>query len=251
MNVNQLFKKIKLFLQLPSNNQYLFILSPPYSGSTLLYKLIGTSPHVSKFTFEGQFLVGVKSFFRKDPWNKNLKIPWNLVKLLWLIKWDLNKKFLAEKSPPHILRGKTIEKKFQPAHFITLIRNPYAFIEGMKRRQNLSIQKATAFWIKCAYFQRYNLENLTSNVFLSYEELVENPEEAKNKILKYLPGLETMNIEEDFNLKSIEGRKASSIKNLNSTKINELSSEELRTINKHLKEEEALLRYFNYELIEK
>ena len=55
--------------------KFLFILSPPYCGSTLLNQLLSTSKNVScnnnLGTREGQLLPGVREFmFQKDRWNK-------------------------------------------------------------------------------------------------------------------------------------------------------------------------------------
>ena len=66
---------IRLFSYLFSKNikhQFLFILSPPYAGSTMLNQLISSSNNVScnnnLGTREGQLLPQVRNFmFRKDP----------------------------------------------------------------------------------------------------------------------------------------------------------------------------------------
>jgi hypothetical protein len=84
-------------------NSYLFILSPPYCGSTVLWRLLGTSPHVSSFPVEGQYIDSVESILRRDPWNVQVEIPWDAVKSKWEIEWDLGKPILLEKSPPPTL----------------------------------------------------------------------------------------------------------------------------------------------------
>jgi hypothetical protein len=45
-------------------NKYLFVLSPPYSGSTVLWGLLATSPETSTHPSEGQMLDGVKHIIR-------------------------------------------------------------------------------------------------------------------------------------------------------------------------------------------
>lgn len=139
--------------------KYLFVLSPPFSGSTLMQKLLATSKNVSSFRGEGQFVESVKDIMRSDPWDVNKKMPWDFIKKEWHKKWDLNKSILVEKSPPNILRGIEIEKVFKPLYCIAIIRNPYAFCESIVRRRKSEIKDGAEFWIKCAKHQIYNIKN--------------------------------------------------------------------------------------------
>ena len=59
---------------------YLFVLCPPLSGSTLLWKLLQTSPSVTAHPKEGQFLEGVVEIMRKGAWNPEQKFPWKKIK---------------------------------------------------------------------------------------------------------------------------------------------------------------------------
>ena len=61
-------------------NSYLFILCPPYSGSTLLWKIIATSGAVSTLPGEGQFLPEVSGIMRKKPWDVEEQYPWEEIK---------------------------------------------------------------------------------------------------------------------------------------------------------------------------
>jgi hypothetical protein len=48
---------------------HLFVLCPPYSGSTVLWKLLATSPNVSALPVEGQFLESTQGVMKNvfDP----------------------------------------------------------------------------------------------------------------------------------------------------------------------------------------
>ena len=59
---------------------YLFILSLPYCGSTILWRLIGTSPHASLLPKEGQMLAEVSHVMRSDPWNPACTLPWEEIR---------------------------------------------------------------------------------------------------------------------------------------------------------------------------
>ena len=53
---------------------YLFILCPPYSGSTLLWRLVATSSNVSVLPAEGQFLPEVKDEMRAAAWEPDVDV---------------------------------------------------------------------------------------------------------------------------------------------------------------------------------
>lgn len=244
------FHKLRLLLQKPRDNTYLFILSPPFSGSTMLYQILSTSPYVTKFSSEGQFIGPIKSIMRERPWDENKKMPWEKIKKAWHKKWDLRKPFLAEKSPPNLLRAKVIEEQFQPSYFIILMRNPYAFCEGFTRRKGESYEEAAKFWIKCALFQKKNINELSSHLFISYEELVEYPNDVKQNILAYLPGLYDISVDQPFKAKTIEGTISTNIKNYNEKKIRKLPKNAIQTINQTLLSYKDLVNDFNYNLIQ-
>ena len=55
---------------------YVFVLCPPYCGSTVLWKLIATSDRVSALPDEGQFLPEVKDTMRDGEWDASRHMPW-------------------------------------------------------------------------------------------------------------------------------------------------------------------------------
>ena len=82
-------------------HQFLFILSPPYTGSTMLNQLISSSDNVScnnnLGTREGQLLPGVRHFmFQNDRWNENVQYPWDKIKKICMRYWDYYKTILPE-----------------------------------------------------------------------------------------------------------------------------------------------------------
>jgi hypothetical protein len=56
-------------------SSYLFVLCPPYSGSTLLWKLLSTSANVSSLPQEAQFLPELKDIMRDSPWKADRALP--------------------------------------------------------------------------------------------------------------------------------------------------------------------------------
>jgi hypothetical protein len=228
-------------------DSYIFILCPNYSGSTLLWKLIASSPAVSSLPAEGQFLPEVSSIMRREPWNADYEMPWEQIKTVWESYWDRSKPYLIEKSPPHLIRTKAILGHFSPVAFVIMVRNPYAHIEGLLRRNKYSPRDAAEFSIRCLKQQAENVEILENAICLTYEELAGNPKEASEKIQAFLPGLGTLGHDQKFFIHSIDGRQARGIVNFNQKKINNLRFSELAAINEVFSENRDILEHWGYE----
>lgn len=134
---------------------FIFVLCPPYQGSTIITALIGSSSNVSSFmhcntpTGESQwFFREIDNNYIKNRWHPDYKINMNLVHEVFKNYLDDNKQIWLEKSPPIICRAKKYEdyfSKFGDVHFIISIRNPYA--------TNCSAEQ----WIEHAKYQKWNI----------------------------------------------------------------------------------------------
>ena len=106
---------IKNLFYLNRKHQHLFILSPPFCGSTLLNEIISSSKNVSCNNNiglrEGQHLPIAKDIlFTKDRWDSKKQVNWKLIHNIWNKYWDRSKDIFLEKSPPNICRAIQIEK---------------------------------------------------------------------------------------------------------------------------------------------
>jgi hypothetical protein len=252
------FTRCKLFIPNLINknkpHKYLFILSPPFCGSTLLNQLISTSQNISCNnnigTREGQTLPEVRSImFESNRWDKNLSLPLEKIKTIWHKYWDLSKPILLEKSTPNIMRVNDIKKCFNPISFICMVRNPYAQCEGIIRRNGKSAEFAAKFALNCLQYQKVNIENEKNLLFFTYEDLCENKSQVVNKIISFMPDLKDVKSEKKFKAHNFKTNDKMEITNLNHEKIAKLTTEQLNEINYHFKEEEELLKYFNYTII--
>ena len=234
-------------------NKYLFILSPPYCGSTLLNELISTSKSVSvnnKYgSREGQTLPTVRDImYTSDRWDNDYDFDWEIIKQEWLKYWDTTQPILLEKSPANITRAESIQNAFHPSYYIIFYRNPYAHCESLIRRNQSNITAAANFAIHCLQYQKNNISILNHSLDLSYELLTENTSKAVEKISSLLPQLQDIQYDMDFNAHNFL-KKKSGIRNLNSIKINKLSSDEIDKINVVFNKHRELLNYFNYDLL--
>lgn len=232
------------------DHKFLFILGHPASGSTLLNLLLGTSELCSTFNLEGQFIRSVRSqLFTKDRWNPEKYIDWSFVKKNWMLKWDLMKPILVEKSPPNLVRALQIQKEFQNAYFIILVRNPYAYIEGARRRRNknVPVDILAKRWVFFALKQMNNLKVLKRSILLRYEDLTDNKDMVTSKLEELLG--QTINI--DYNRTYSVFEKKSNIYNKNNEQIRQIDDSDLRIINSVLLKYKGVLKYYGYEIVKR
>ena len=257
-NIYYIYTRYKLiipnFINKDKKHQYLFILSPPFCGSTLLNQLISSSANVScnnnLNTREGQTLPRVRKFmFQNNRWENNTILPWKQIKTVWHKYWDLSKPILLDKSIPNIMRTKDIKEVFNPISYICMVRNPYAQCEGIIRRNGKSAEFAAKFALKCLQYQKSNIESEKNLLFFTYEELCENKSQVVNNIISFMPNLKDIKSEQKFKAHNFKTKEKMEIINLNSQKISKLTKEQLNEINSHFKKEEELLNYFNYTII--
>ena len=230
-------------------SQYLFVLCPPYCGSTLLWKLLATSERVSALPQEGQFLPEVEPIMRERPWDRDLQLPWGDIKATWERYWDASKPVLLEKSPPNIVRATTIAEHFVPAQFIIMVRNPYAHAEGLIRRNEWPLRRAANFALMCLRTQAENAAKLNDTLVFTYEDLVSNPPAACAQLAAFQPALDDMDPEASFEVHSVDGTLDRQITDLNAKKIEALSPEQLAELNSYFEPNKDTLAHWGYEII--
>lgn len=229
---------------------YLFVLCPPYSGSTLLWKLLDTSNNVSALPAEGQFLPELKDIMREKPWDAERALPWPQIKDVWESYWDHSKPVLLEKSPPNLLRATELVQHFKPAKFIVMVRNPYAHAEGLIRRNGWPLHRAANFSCMCLRTQLQNTRDLDDVLVLTYEALVRDPHAACRDIADFIPALDDINPAASFEVHSVDGTMTRQITDLNAKKIASLPAETIHSCNKIFRENEETLAAWGYDLID-
>ncbi len=229
---------------------YLFLLCPPYTGSTVLWKLIATSDSVSTLPKEGQMLPEVKDEMREEPWNPENRFPWEKIKKVWHQYWDDEKPILVEKSPALIVRADKLTEYFDPVHFIVMVRDPYAHAEGLMRRNGWSPSRSAQFALKCLRIQRRNAEKLATVVF-TYEQFCEKTNDVVRRIEDEIPSLSNIDYDLHFESHSIDGIGKRPITNYNSKKLSNLKPSELKEINRNFRKGKKILQYWGYDLREK
>jgi hypothetical protein len=231
--------------------KYLFLLCSHNSGSTLLWRILQTSPFVSALPKEGQALEQVREIMMPNRWNEDKQIDWPQVRQTWERIWDMSKPVLLEKSPPHLIRARQLAAHFPNAHFIVTVRNPYAYCEGTRRRwtPEKSYAQIAETWVRHGRHQMANIGNLPRVAALSYEDLVTDQPGARRRLLDFLPDLRWIAVGDSFRVHSIYGDEDLPVVNLNDTQIARLTGQNIDEINAVLYDAPDVMGFFHYEYL--
>ena len=258
--------------------KFLFIICMNNSGSTLLERVMSECRNAVGFPapggpdqqVNGQ---GFVSDFMPIPgkmtprcrriWSEQAAIlanelhyQWPAIKNRWRAEWAKNPKFATanprvflEKSPPNIFRASMLQKHFAESSFILMQRNPYAVAEGIRRRAKLALERCIQHWIRCARQQMRNEKTLRRAIKLNYEELSEKPEACRQRVVQFMPELSDLDVSQDVEVHSLDGRVRQPIVNYNNKQIALLSADDLAEINRHLEQIPDIMAHFGYEYI--
>jgi hypothetical protein len=203
--------------------KYLFILSAPYSGSTVLWRLLQTSRQVAALPDEGQKLPELEAMMRKEPWDPERQFDWALIRSVWERYWDLSRPVLLEKSPPHLCRAETLAREFEPAWFILLLRNPLAVCEALHRRNGLGYTEAAERWLSWLRLLTHCRARLARQTLVHYEAMTEAPGEVFRHLADWLPELSDVDPTAAVRAHSVEGVLERPLVNLNTLKLDRVA----------------------------
>ena len=241
---------------------FLFIITPPNSGSTALSELINSSHRtmVLQERGEGQWLI--PGLCDNDRWDENKEIDYQSIKAVWLNKYqkskvlDPNIDVVIEKSPPNMMRAKELITQFDHYSVIANNRNPYANCASMLYRHhdadslNTDQRKEILGKLINGWIERSTkIQEVVTSLdvpLLTYEEFCKQP----SLILKIVNLPEE--IESTINLNAVvkvKDYKVQPIIDQNEKQISQLKEQEIEYMSRCLLEQKALLNFFGYELI--
>ena len=94
-----------------------------------------------------------------------------------------------------------------------------------------------------------NQENEKNILLISYEDLCDHKEFSVQRIQEFVPEIGDLKSDLEFSAHNFKTKGKMKVQNLNTEKINKLSSEDIKIINSYFKKEESLLKYFGYSII--
>jgi hypothetical protein len=241
---------------------FLFIITPPYSGSTALCQLLNTSERSMLLDprGEGQWLIPGLS--KTDRWDSSKKVDYNSVRAVWLEKYQQTLRsnpaidVVIEKSPPNMVRMEALSSLFDSCSFLANNRNPYANCASILYRHhdadNMEANMRLEFLGKQAHdwlMRSATIRDLISRLdvpLITYEKFCENPA-AVLPLLRTPPGVaETINPEAEVQVKDYPSL---TISDQNARQTAKLSSFEINHLTRIFTEQADLLAYFGYQTL--
>lgn len=176
--INQLFNN-KLTIQ-----KYLFILTPANCGSSMVSSLIDSSKNTSfggNIKFEGLLEIKPRPFISlpENWYNDDFKPDYSEI---LKIKWE-DKLIKCDKYPPYMTRANDIEKYFSnigEVYFICSEMHPYSCYHQIPYDKRIKVLI-------------HNLKTLKNVHLLRYEDLINDFENEKKKLIEFLPELYDLN----------------------------------------------------------
>lgn len=239
--------------------RFLFIITPPFSGSTALSQILNTAPGsmVLDDNGEGQWLV--PALMEDDRWDPNKVIDWESVRAVWMERIGFvqslvkNVKLVIEKSPPNTVRMDQLANVFPNHAMIGFNRNPYANCASILYRNHAPQEKAederarilatlAEDWVFRSTYVKKWVEQF-SLLLVTYESFCAAPDEQVAKIQAAIPGLEGINSRAEVKVKDYAPQ---GIVDQNPRQISKLSQAERHAISNVLMENAELVSYFGY-----
>ena len=246
----------------PSPRAWVFVVGCYNSGTTLLSDLLGRHPKISVLPQEGQFLTDE---FKSD-YEFGLPRMWTMredqfriteadrgpdplrLKKEWGMRLDLSRPVLLEKSPPNAARTRWLQKHFENAHFVAIVRNGYAVAEGIHRkgqpqhRHGWPIEACARQWVRSNEMLLEDAPFLRHLMWVRYEDLTERPSEELARIIQFLK-LDPGELAYDPGEQLSVHERNEPLGNLNEQSIARLSSADIATITSVA---ENMLAHFDY-----
>jgi len=190
------------------NKIFIFISGLHRSGTSLFYKILDTQENFSALTNtneiedEGQFVqsvylpaynyggVGRFGFNKESQLNETsiLINDKNRNKLFkeWSKYWNMEKKYLVEKSPPNILKSRFLQEMFPNSYFINITRHPIATSLATQKWSKTSLESLIDHWIVCHKIYNNDQKKLKRSINFRYEDLINNTDETLKLISEFL-----------------------------------------------------------------
>ncbi len=242
---------------------FLFIITPPYSGSTALAKVLDTSPRTMTLRKNGEGSKLVPGLSQKDRWNPDKKVDYASVKAVWLNRFQEVKRLyphidvVIEKSPPNMMRIEKLSSQFSEYSFIANNRDPYANCSSIlyrnwyakyfnsKKRKRL-LEEYAKDWMMRSYKIRELV--IEKNIpLITYEHFCHDPS-AILGVLRLPEGVaETMDLKAKVKVKDYEPQP---ITNQNDRQIKNLTDDEIECIGSILKSDNDLMKFFDYQVMQ-
>lgn len=235
--------------------KWVFVIGCYNSGTTLLSTILSQHPEIASLPTEGAFLTDgmttPESCGWVRMWHKCLaQIEQDehtaaaiatRIKRNWGFWYDGSKPVFLEKSISNAARIKFLEKHFQPAYFIYIVRNGYAVAEGIRRKSDLKkwatpvageqypLELCAEQWSESDRYVSANAANFQHFLTIKYEDLAENTDAVLAEVCQFIgiPSEPLLDIGQQT--LDVTGYN-STVKNMNASSLKRLTAEDVQTI---------------------
>jgi hypothetical protein len=240
----------------------IFLLNPPFTGSTAMADLLLKSPVTWSpwGNGEGQWVEEVTEEMRRDPWNPEVDFDWGRIRAAWMKRKPAGKSIMIEKSPPNILRVGSIIETFADSIFVISNRDPYAWLGGVihheKYRQEISnlhrrreiITDEISQWVFRSRVLIEDIERVRGrSVITRYQDFCASPQLFLHNLYNYCGDLQ-IDVRSQVRVKSYPVQR---LVNMNDRQISRLTSGDLATANAILHDAKPVVEFFGYHLIDR
>lgn len=245
----------------PLEPHFIFMLTPPYSGSTAIAKFLDTSEYIGLLQekAEGQWLLPEIS--GKGRWNANLEVDYSKIKKRWLNRYKKIKStspkvsYIVEKSPPNMVRQLELAQQFKHYSFIANNRHPYGYCVSSlyhhndadnldsKQRTEKLLNHAKVWVERSKMIRDFAIQHQVPLV--TYEDFCDDPFLIVEKLQLPKKVVRSINAEQKLCVKDYKPQK---IVNQNDRQIAKLSESEISQLRNFLGKESNLLEWFGYQI---
>jgi hypothetical protein len=228
----------------PRPEKWVFVVGCYNSGTTLLHDLLAAQPLIGSMPDEGQFFqdqlplprdFGLRRLWALRPELFRLdeaggrEIDVARLKRQWGAHFnDPTRPVLLEKSTPNAARTRWLERRFEPASFIGIVRDGRAVAEGIRRATGCEIGEAARQWVGSNDIMLRDFDKLARKRLITYERLTAAPDEVLAELLRFLdlPGPVEPTAGREWTIH----KRSSAIRNMNPDALRRLTREDLVTI---------------------
>ena len=268
---------------------HVFVICPNNSGSTLMANLLRLSDNCWSLEREGQHSFGyhgpvagkmLRAIDAVDRVDIRMEpLSWaalpesaRRIKQPERYDWEQNRKawymtatspnpetanVFVDKTPSYVLIADQLAKVFEDFRPIFMVRNPYAAVQGIARRESnrkylndksVNLTEWGARHIAaCLEQQRQNIDAFGDRgLFVTYEELCDDPHAVGQRLREFVPELGELDMRAETQIKE---RAPAVPVNMNQPQIEALTEAQIDTISSVFDAHTDLLDHFGYPLI--
>lgn len=254
---------------------HLFLLAPNNSGSTFLatalagcaraWSLPREGQHVAGFHGPSSRATGTRLLWAANPnsiatFRDPAAYDWDRTRRAWHFHARAAQEgadTLVIASPPFLLIADRLAIAFSDAHFLIMVRNPYAVAEGIIRRgaeagpvaPGDSLATTAARHIVAALTaQQANRATLGDRAtFFSYEEMCRAPAAVAAQIATLVPAFADLDL---GRAQPVKGQYHEPLRNMNANQIARLDASQILDLNRVFDDHRTLLDSFGYDRID-